>query len=128
MANQPRTTAAGTRDVDGDAAPLTAEEEKEIRESDPADTAVPAKKTEFTGKRIRGIPAVITNSGDRGTTIEITRENFAAKGLDQDTVVFDIRNDRYTLVVGDESGQISEKAADFLTKNYPTSFEYMDNS
>lgn len=126
MATQPRSTAAGTRDP-GEAAPLTPDEQDTILATDTADTAVRSASPDFTGKRLRAIPAIITNSGDRGTTVEITSENFRAKGIDHRTVSFDRRKDNYTLPVGNEEGQISEKAANFLAKNYPTSFEFMDN-
>lgn len=127
MANQAPTTSAGTKDVSGTAAPLTPDEQKEIRESDSADTAITGPGPDFSGLRIRAIPAVITRSGDRGTTVEVRDTDFRTKGIEHRTVSFDARNDNYTLPVGDEEGQISKKAADFLTKSYPTSFEYMDN-
>lgn len=126
MANQPRVTSAGTRDVEN-AAPLTEAEQNEIRASDSADNAIKGAGPDLSGKRLRAIPAVITRSGDKGTTVEVRREDFQAKGIDHDTVSFDARNDNYTIRVGDGDGEISEKAASFLAKNYPYSFEFMGN-
>ena len=123
MANAPRTTAAGTREP-GEADALTPDEQEQIRASDSADKAV-RTEPDLSGKRVRAIPAVITKNGDRGTTVQVRAEDFQAKGIEHRTVTFDARTDNYTLPVGDGDGQISKKAADFLTKNYPYSFEYM---
>ena len=129
MANQPaRTTSAGTRDVAGESAPLTQGEQDEIRESDTADNAIKGAGPDLSGRRLRAIPAVITKSGDKGTTVEVRDIDFAQKGIEHPTVSFDARNNNYTLAVGDGDGaEISTKAADFLAKSYPTSFEYLDN-
>ena len=125
MASAPKTTSAGTRDP-GDAVPLTSDEQDEIRATDSADNAVRVTAN-LSGKRVRAIPAVITKNGDHGTTVEVRASDFLAKGIEHETVTFDARRDNYTLPVGDGEGQISEKAANFLTKNYPYSFEFMDN-
>lgn len=103
---------------------LSPAEQAEIRETDTADKA---RRTshDLSGKRLRAIPAIITNNGDTGTTVQVRRVDFDSVGIDHDTVTFDQRKDNYTLPVG-ENG-ISEKAADYLAKNFPLSFEYMDN-
>ena len=118
--------AAETKDL-GPAADLSPEDQKKILDSDTADNTVKAEEKELSGKRVRAIPAVITKNGDHGTTVEVRASDFLAKGIEHETVTFDARRDNYTLPVGDGEGQISEKAANFLTKNYPYSFEFMDN-
>lgn len=117
-----RSTNAGTRDP-GAADSLTPEEQEEVRASDSRDNARRAR-SDTSGKRIRAIPAVITKSGDRSSRVEVSKENFRDKGIDHPSVTFDFQKDNFTLPVG-ENG-VSEEAADFLTKNYPTSFEYMN--
>ncbi|AEL97938.2 hypothetical protein CL65_gp030 [Mycobacterium phage Patience] len=127
MANTPRTS-AGTRDVAGEAAPLSPEEQSSILASDVADTTKKAKVSVPKGKRIRAIPTNITRSGDVGTTVEIRAEDFQRKGIEHHTIRFDFRNNSYILPVGDGEGKVSEEAANFLTSNYPTSFEFMGGS
>lgn len=103
---------------------LTPEQENEIRANDTADVSPRAPEPDTSGKRVRAIPAVITKTTGNATTIEVRKSDFAAKGIDHPTVTFDERKDRFTLPVG-KPGGLSQEAADFLTKNYPTSFEYM---
>jgi hypothetical protein len=95
---------------------------------DEADTSPRAAEPKLEGKRLRGIPAVITNAGDRSTTIEIRPQDLVLAGGPeiQRKLVFDARIDRSTLQVGSEDGQVTEEVADFLSKTYPTSFEYLD--
>ena len=123
MATRP--TAAGTQDP-GPAAELSAEDQKKILDSDPADSAVKAEEKPLSGKRVRAIPAVITTNGDHGTVVEVRASDFEAHGVTQDTVKFDQFKDNFTIAVGSGSAQISEEAAELLTKNWPTSFEYID--
>jgi len=115
--------ASGQPAAVGPSEDLTPDQQAEILANDTADVSPRAPEPELSGKRVRAIPAVITNSGDRGTTIEVRKSDFASKGIDHATVVFDSRKDHFTLPVGKNG--LSEEAADFLTKNYPTSFEYM---
>jgi hypothetical protein len=103
---------------------LTPDQEKEILANDTADTSPRAPEPDLSGKRVRAIPAVITRTTGNATTIEVRKSDFASKGIDHPTVVFDERKERFTLPVG-KPGGLSEEAAEFLTKNYPTSFEYM---
>jgi hypothetical protein len=92
---------------------LEATEVRDVRDSSPR-----AAGPDLSGKRLRAIPA------KGGTTVEVKRGDFAKHGIDHPDVKFDFRRDRFTLPVGKERG-ISEEAADFLSANYPTSFEYM---
>lgn len=95
---------------------------------DEADTSPRAAEPKLTGKRIRGIPAVITRAGDRSTTIEVRPSDLATAGGPklQRKIVFDGRIDSSTIEVGNEEGKVPTDVADFLTKKYPTSFEYID--
>lgn len=86
--------------------------------ADVADSSPRANTTDTTGDRVRAIPA------KGGTTIQVSKADFAAAGIDHATVTFDFRKDHFTLPVGKGQG-LTKEAADFLTKNYPTSFEYM---
>ena len=108
------------------AANLSESEQEAVRASVSADVSPRAPEPDLSGKRLRAIPAVITKSGDRGTTVEVRARDFEAKGIEHKTIRFDERRDNSTLAVGDKDGQISEEAADFLAKNYPTSFEYIN--
>lgn len=92
--------------------------------ADSADISPRAPASDTSGKRVRAIPAVITKSGDTASRVEIRRSDFASKGIDHPAVVFDFKKDRFTLPVGSPGG-LTQEAADFLTKNYPTSFEFM---
>ena len=120
-----RPTAAGTQDP-GPAADLSAEDQKKILDADEADTAVKAEEKKVSGKRVRAIPAVITSNGDHGTVVEVRASDFDAHGIKHDTVKFDQFRDNFTIAVGSGSAQISEEAAELLTKNWPMSFEYID--
>lgn len=95
---------------------------------DPADVTPRAVETKLTGRRLRGIPAVITKSGDRGTMIEIRPVDVATAGGPElkHVLRFDTQRESATLVVGDEDNQVPSDVAEFLAKNYPTSFEYMN--
>lgn len=122
---QQLSTSAGTQDP-GPAADLSPEEQKQILDSDKADTTVKADAPKLSGKRVRAIPATITRNGDVGTTVEVRREDFKQHGVDHPTVKFDRFKSNYTLAIGGGDAQISAEAAELLTKNWPTSFEYID--
>lgn len=127
MAEQNQTPRTGPRADQVEAADLSKADQEKILESDSGDTAKKAEAPKLTGKRVRAIPAVITKSGDTGTTIEIPEEAFRNNGVEHPAVKFDYRHDNFTLAVGNpEKGELSEEAAELLTKNWPTSFEYMD--
>lgn len=83
---------------------------------DEADTSPRAVTSDLSGERVRAIPA------KGGTTVIIRKSDFADHGIDHKEVVWDFRVDNFTVPVGSD---LSKEAADFLTKNYPTSFEYM---
>lgn len=91
--------------------------------ADTADTSPRAPAADTSGRRVRAIPAVITKSGDTASRVEVRRSDFANQGIDHAGVIFDFKKDRFTLPVGPNG--LSEQAAEFLTKNYPTSFEYL---
>jgi hypothetical protein len=95
---------------------------------DPADVSPRAASPKLSGKRVRGIPAVITKSGDRGTLIEVRPVDVSTAGGPElkHTLKFDTKREYGTLVVGDGNGQVPSDVAEFLTKNYPTSFEYVN--
>lgn len=116
-------TTAGTREP-GVADSLSQAEKEDILASDEADVS-PRIDHDFSGKRVRAIPAVITKNGDRGTVVEVRRSDFFKHGIDHDTVVFDVLRDGFTVPIGTGTNCLSKEAAEFLTKNYPTSFEYI---
>ncbi len=74
---------------------------------------------------IKAKPAAITTSGQTATTVEVRDSDFANAGITHHTVVFDFRVNDCKVEVGEGSHQISKEAADFLTKNYSASFEYV---
>lgn len=86
---------------------------------DEADTAARAEAGSIDGKRVRAIPY------QNGSSVIVERADFAAHDIDQDTVKWNWLVDHFTVKVGTGHNQISEKAADFLTKAYPETFEYM---
>lgn len=69
------------------------------------------------GRRIRAIPY------ENGSTIIVDPADFKAHGITHPRVTFDYRKDDFTLKVGDK---ISEEAAELLTREFPTQFEYMN--
>lgn len=103
---------------------LTASEVTDARDVSPR-----ADEPELKGKRVRAIPAIITNKGDQATTVEIRPEDLQLAGGPElsRTVTWDARVDSSTVVVGDNHGQIPNDVAEFLTGNYPQSFEYMND-
>lgn len=104
---------------------LSNTEKEAVLAADELDTARRAPVPDMGVRRVRAIPAVITRSGDRGTSVEVRSQDFESKGIRHRTVRFDFNRDNFTLVVGNKDGQISKEAADFLTSNYPASFEYI---
>lgn len=92
---------------------------------DERDTS-PRAKSDNSGTRLRAIPSVITKNTGHATTIEVRRSDFKTAGIDHPTVQFDFRKDNFTLKVG-KNGGISKEAADFLSKEHPHSFEYLDS-
>jgi hypothetical protein len=84
---------------------------------DERDTS-PRIKADTSGERVRAIPA------KGGTLVRVTKGDFARNEIDNPTVEFSFRKDNFTLPVG--KGQLSAEAANFLTKNFPESFEYIN--
>lgn len=94
--------------------PLSAEEVKDERDTSPR-----APRASTSGPRLRAIPA------KGGTTVLVRRRDFKAHGVDHGDVKFDFRKDNFSLAVGKDKG-ISKEAADFLSEQFPESFEYLD--
>lgn len=106
-------------------ADLTPDEQEQVRASDTRDVS-PRVKSDNSGKRVRAIPANITKSTGRATTIEVRRSDFKSHDIEHPTVTWDFRKDNFTVKVGDRPGQINSQAAEFLTSNFPMSFEYIN--
>lgn len=97
--------------------------------TDPADVSPRSAEPKLKGKRVRAIPAVITKANDRATTVEVRPGDVEGAGGPtlSHKLTFDSRRDFCTLVVGDGNNQVPSDVAEFLTQNYPTSFEYMND-
>lgn len=95
------------------AAPLSADEVKDERDVTPR---VGGEKPK--GKRVRAIPY------HNATTVRIRPMDFRLGGIDHKQVEWDFRKDNFTVPVGDA---LSEEAADYLTENFPTDFEYIND-
>jgi len=85
---------------------------------DERDVSPRANTDDTSGERVRAIPA------KGGTLVVVRKVDFANNGIDHPDVEFSFRKDSFTLPVGKDS--LSKEAANFLTKNYPTSFEYIN--
>jgi hypothetical protein len=126
---KPRAPLAGDvqatpKDVGGPAADLTDEEQAAVRASDKRDVSPRAAGPDTSGKRVRYIPY------KGGTHVELSKQDFKrAFGIDHPGVHANFRNNIFTFEVGDgKRGTLSDEAADLLTKNFPTMFEYLDDS
>lgn len=84
---------------------------------DEADVSPRINTTNTGGERVRAIPA------KGGTTVIIRALDFANNGIEHGEVTWDFRKDNFTVEVGSD---ISKEAADWLTKSFPTSFEYLN--
>jgi hypothetical protein len=81
----------------------------------------PRAAADTSGKRVRAIPA------KGGTEVVVRPSDFKrALDLDHPKVTWNFRRDNFTVAVGKGEGKISPEAADALTKNFPESFEYMN--
>jgi hypothetical protein len=94
-------------------APLSVDEVKDEKDTTPR---VGGEK--LSGKRVRAIPYM------NATTVRIRPMDFKLGGIDHKQVEWDFRRHNFTVAVGDE---LSEEAAEYLTKNFPTDFEYMND-
>lgn len=108
----------------GPAAELTEDEQEAVRQSDKRDVSPRAAGPDTSGKRVRYIPY------KGGTHVELSKADFKrAFGVDQAGVTANFRNNIFTFEVGDgKRNTITEEVADLLTKNFPTMFEYLDES
>lgn len=88
---------------------------------DEADTSPRAPEPATDGKRVRAVPY------QGGSTIIVDPADFARIGLEQKKVTWDFRVDNFTVKVGTDEGEISQEAADALTKRYPETFEYINS-
>jgi hypothetical protein len=79
-----------------------------------------APEPDTSGKRVRAIPT------HGGSTVSVSSAEFARVGVEgQSEVVWDFRKDDTTVKVGDKPGEITQAAADAITKLEPTRFEFM---
>lgn len=120
MANSPTPgqTSAGTREPA--AGPTESLSPSEV--TDARDVSPRAEVPEATGKRIRAIPY------KGGTQVHIRRADFANNEVDHDDVIWDFRKVKgdYAKPVGDGKDEVSEAAAEMLTKKFPTLFEFIN--
>jgi hypothetical protein len=90
--------------------------------TDAADTSPRGPAPDTSGKRVRAIPY------KGGTTVVVDAKDFKSNGVTQGKVTWDFRKDNFTVrVANGKNNTLSAEAAEFLTKNYPTSFEYMSS-
>lgn len=89
--------------------------------ADAADTSPRGPAPDTSGRRVRAIPY------QNGNRIKLSSADFKQRGgFDHPPVLWDQRVDNYTVAVGTGYNQISEQAAEFLTKNFKETFEYID--
>lgn len=82
---------------------------------DTADTS--PRQEAAKGEKVRAIPFA------HGTTVIIRAQDFKTAGnIEHPDVTWDFRVNDFCATVGEN---ISKEAADFLTKNYPDSFQYV---
>lgn len=88
---------------------------------DERDTAERAPGPDTSGKRVRAIPT------HGGTTIEVGTADFESIGVkDHPPVRWDFRKDNFTVAVGNGDNEISQAAANALTKYEPLRFEFLN--
>src|ERR1700749_4786707 len=91
---------------------------------DEKDTTPRVGSVDLSGKRVRAIPY------HNASTVIIRSKDFkdASRGeIEHPDVTWDFRKDKFTVPVGGKDPVLTKEAADFLTKNYPESFEYINN-
>lgn len=88
--------------------------------TDTADTSPRGPAPDTSGKRVRAVPY------QKGSTVRVREATFAEHGIQHPTVVWDYRKDNFTVAVGTQDGQISENAANFLTRKFKETFEFLD--
>jgi hypothetical protein len=88
---------------------------------DEADVSPRTAPADTSGKRIRAIPY------QNASTVRVRPMDFNLGGIKHDLVEWDFRKDNFTLPVGGDNEVISQEAADYLTKNFPTDFEYIND-
>ena len=86
---------------------------------DAADTSPRGPAPDTSGKRVRAVPY------QKGSTVRVREATFAEHNISHPTVVWDYRKDNFTVAVGTNPGEISEKAANFLTTKFKETFEYL---
>lgn len=85
---------------------------------DERDTTPRVENEKPKGKLVRAIPYM------NATTIRIRPMDFKNGGIDHKQVEWDFRKNNFTVPVGEE---LSQEAADYLTKSFPTDFEYIND-
>lgn len=88
--------------------------------TDAADTSPRGPAPDTSGKRVRAVPY------QKGSTVRVREATFREHGIEHPTVVWDYRKDNFTVAVGTQDGQISEDAANFLTRKFKETFEFLD--
>lgn len=89
---------------------------------DERDTVERAPGPDTSGKRVRAIPT------HGGTAVTLSTADFEQVGVKGHAPVkWDFRKDNFTVSVGNEDGQLSQAAADAITKHEPTRFEYLND-
>lgn len=120
---------AEQRPAGGTAAPSTASKttsqlvaETPDARADAAAEVAPevAPEPDTSGKRVRAIPT------HGGSTVGVSAADFQERGIEHPDVLWDFRNDDSTVKVGNGDGEISEEAANLITKLEPTRFEFMN--
>lgn len=109
---------------------------KAVMDNDPADTTVKIEpeisEDDDKSPRIRAIPY------ENGSTIRVSRKDFADNGVTYHDIEFDFRRNDMTLKVVEEEKEnefgvhdpevIHKDVADWLTRKFPTQFEYVNQT
>ena len=88
--------------------------------TDERDVSPRAEAPDTSGKRVRAIPY------KGGTTVIVDETDFRNNDVKQKTTTWDFRKDNFTVKVGNgENNTLTKEAAEMLTRDYPTQFEYL---
>lgn len=117
MAPSPKPTASGTREVSPTAGPLDPSEVVDDRDISPREP-----KPDNAGKMfVKAYPA------KGATTLLYPASDFSQYGdFSHPSVTFDFRINSLKVRVG--GGDLTEQAAEFLTKRYPNTFKYIQGA
>lgn len=130
MASNPRTSGASETSAPEPTSSPSVDDIRAEIENDPLDTTVkPVVEDRDNSKRIRAIPY------ENGSTVRVSKADFANHGVNYHSVEFDFRRNDMTLrVVEKETSEtgiydenvILAEVADWLTKKFPSQFEYVN--